>query len=56
MAQALAHASNMENLRKDVQRVCSGTLDRFVSEPSQKYSQANLLVALGRLNNMVHWK
>ena len=35
MAQGPAHASNMENLREEVQRVCSGTSDRFVPEPSR---------------------
>ena len=29
MAQGLVHASNMENIREEVQRVCSGTSDRF---------------------------
>ena len=53
MAQGIAHASNLKNHHKDVQRVCSGTLDYFVPEPSQKYVQADLLIALRRFKNVV---
>ena len=35
MAQGLAHASNTENLREEVQHVHIGTSDRFVPEPSK---------------------
>ena len=56
MAQGLAHASNMENLRQEVQRVCSGTLDRFVPEPSRKAVQADILIAIRSFKNVVRWK
>ena len=56
MAQGLAHASNMENIRKEVQRVCSGTSDQFVLEPSQKAVQADILIAIRRFKNVVRWK
>ena len=56
MAQGLAHASNIENLREEVQHVCSGTSDRFVPEPSQKAVQADILNAIRRFKNVVRWK
>ena len=56
MAQGPAHASNMENIRKEVQRVCSGTLDRFVPETSQKSVQADILISMLRFKNVVRWK
>ena len=56
MAQGLAHASNMENIRKEVQHVFSGISDRFVSEPSQKSVQSNILIAIRRFKNVVRWK
>ena len=56
MAQGLAHASNMEKLRQEVQRVCSGTSDRFVPEPSRKAVQADILIVIRRFKNVVRWK
>ena len=56
MAQGLAHASNMENLCKEVQRVFSGNSDHFVPEPPQKSVQADILIAIRRFKNMVRWK
>ena len=56
MSQGLAHASNMENLRKEVQRICSGTSDRFVPEPYQNSVQADILIAIRRFNNVMRWK
>ena len=56
MAQSPAHASNMENLREEVQRVCSGTTERFVPEPSQKSVQTDILIAMRRFKNVVRWK
>ena len=56
MAQGLAHASNMENLRQEVQRVCIGTSDRFVPEPSWKSVQADIIIATIRFKNVVRWK
>ena len=56
MAQVLAHASNMENLCQEVQRVCSGTSDRFVPELSQKYVQADILISIRIFKNVVRWK
>ena len=56
MAQGIAHASNMENLCQEVQRLCSGTSDRFVPEPSQKAVQADILNAIRRFKNVVRWK
>ena len=56
MAQGPARASNMENLRKEVQRICSGTSDWFVPEPSQKSVQADILIAMRRFKNLVRWK
>ena len=56
MAHGLAHASNMENLRQEVERVCSGTSDRFVPEPSQKAVQSDILIAVRRFKNMLWWK
>ena len=56
MAQGISHASNMENIHKEVQRVCSGTSDNFVLEPSQKSVQADLLIAIRRFKNVVWWK
>ena len=56
MAQGLAHASNMENLCQEVQRFCSGTLYRFVSEPSWKAVQSDILIVIRRFNNVVRWK
>ena len=56
MAQGPAHASNMENLRNEVQRVCSGTSDRFVPETSRKSVQADILIAMRRFKNVVRWK
>ena len=56
MAKGLAHASNTENLRKEVQHVCSGTSDWFVPEPSQKYVQDDILIAIRRFKNVVRWK
>ena len=48
MDQGLDHASNMENHGKEIQRICSGTSDRFIPEPSQKYVQDDILVAMSR--------
>ena len=45
----------MENLCQDVQRVCSGTSDRFVPEPSRKAVQADILMAIMRFKNVVRW-
>ena len=56
MSQELAHASNMENLREEVQRVCSGTLDQFSPEPSRKSVHADILFAMRRFKNVVGWK
>ena len=56
MAQGLAHASNMENLREEVRRVCSGTSDQFFPEPSQKQFQADIIISMSRFKNMVRWK
>ena len=56
MAQGLAHASNMENLRQMVQKLCSGTSDRFVPEPYQKYVQSDILIAIRGFKNVVRWK
>ena len=56
MAQGLAHASNMENLGKEVQCVCSGTSDWFIPEPPQKYVQAYILIAMRIFKNVVEWK
>ena len=56
MAQGLAHASNKENLLQEVQRVCSGTLDRFIPEPPQKAVQDDILMAIRRFKNVVRWK
>ena len=56
MAQGLVHASNMENIREEVQRVCSGTSDRFVPKPSWKYVQSDVLIVMRRFKNMVRWK
>ena len=53
IAQGLAHASNMENLREEVQRICSGTSDRFVEEPYRKSVQADILIEMRRFNNVV---
>ena len=56
MAQGLAHASNMYNLRQEVQRVCSETSDHFVPEPSRKSVQDDILIAVRRFKNVVRWK
>ena len=56
MTQGLAQASNMENLREEVQRVCSGTLDRFFPEPSEKSVQYDILVTIRRFKNVVRRK
>ena len=56
MTQGLAHASNMENLRQEVQRVRSGSSYRFVTEPSWKSVQAYILIAIRRFKNVVRWK
>ena len=56
MAQGPDHASNMENLREGFQRVCSETSDQFVPEPSLKYVQADILIAMIRFKNVVRWK
>ena len=56
MAQYLARAPNMEIFREDVQRVCSGTSDRFLPEPSQKSIQADLLITIITFKNVVRWK
>ena len=56
MAQGLAHASNMENMCKEVQRVFSGNSDWFVPEPPQKSVQADILIVIRRFKNMVRWK
>ena len=46
----------MENICEEVQRVCSGTSDRFVPEPSQKYVQYDLLIAIRIFKNVFWWK
>ena len=56
MVQGPAQASFMENLREEVQHVCSGTSDRFVPEPSRKSFQADILIAMRRFKNVVRWK
>ena len=56
MVQGLAHASNMENLRKDIQHVCSGTSDRFVPETSRKSVQANILILIRCFKNALRWE
>ena len=56
MAQVLAHDSNMENLREEVQRIYSGTSDQFVPKPSRKSVQADILIAIRRFKTMVRWK
>ena len=56
MAQGPAHASNIENLREQVQRVCSGTSNRVVLEPSQKFVQADIFIAMRIFKNVVRWK
>ena len=56
MAQGLAHASNVKNLRQEVQRICSGTSDRFVPEPSRKAVQADILIVIRIFKNVVRWK
>ena len=48
--------SNQMFLREEFQRVCSGTSDRFVSEPSQKSVQDHLLISMRRFKNVVRWK
>ena len=49
--QGLAHASNIENLSEDVQRVWNGTLDRFAPEPSLNSVETDMLIAIRRFNN-----
>ena len=56
MAWGLANASNMKNLRKEVQRVFSVTSDRCVPEPYQKAVQADIWIAIRRFKNVVRWK
>ena len=56
MAHGLAHASNMENLRKEVYRVLIVTLYWFVLEPSQKAVQSDILIAIRRFKNVARWK
>ena len=56
MDQGLVHASNIKNLRQEVQRVCSGTSDRLVPEPSQKSVQSDILLAIRRFKNVARWK
>ena len=51
MAQGLAHAYNMENLRKEVQRVFSGTSDQFVLDTSQKAVQSDIIIAVRIFKN-----
>ena len=46
----------MENLREEVQHVCSGTSDRFVPGPYQKAVLADILIAMRRFKNVVRWK
>ena len=52
----LSFASNMENLRQEVQRVFNGTSDRFVPETSRKAVQADILIAIRKFKNEVRWK
>ena len=56
MDQGLAHASNMEYIHKEIQRVCSETSDRFVPEISRKSVQADILIIMRRFKNVVKWK
>ena len=56
MAQGLTHASDMANFCEGLQRVCSVTPDRFVPEPSQKYFQAKIIIAIRRFKNVVRSK
>ena len=56
MAQGPAHAYNMENIRKEVQRVWSGTSDRFVPEPYWNSVQVDILISTRRFQNVVRWK
>ena len=56
MAQGLAHASKMIFICKEFQRVCCGTSDWFVPEPSQKSVQADIPVVMRRFKNLVKWK
>ena len=56
MAPGLAHSSNMENILKELQHVCSGTSDWFVPEPYQKSVQSDILSAIRRFKNVVSWK
>ena len=46
----------MENLREEVQRICSGISDRSFPEPYLKAVQADILIAIRRFNNVVMWK
>ena len=41
----------MKRLHEVVQRVCSGTLDRFVPKPSEKSAQADLLISIRIFKN-----
>ena len=45
----------MENLR-EVQRVWSGTSDWFVPEPPQRSVQADLIIYISIMKNVVWWK
>ena len=46
----------MQNLRDEVERVCSGTSDRFIPETSQKSVQSDIIIAMRRFKNVVMWK
>ena len=56
LSAGLAHASNIENLHEEVQHVCSVTSDQFVPEPSLKYVQVDILIAMRIFKNVVRWK
>ena len=56
MAQGIYRASNIENIHKEVQHICVGTLDQFVPEPPKKYVQTDLIISLRRFKNVFWWK
>ena len=56
MSQGPTHASNVENICKDIQRICSDNSERFVPEPSRKSVQEDILIAMRRFKHVVMWK
>eukprot|EP00957_Ditylum_brightwellii_P152577 11613870-Ditylum_brightwellii.AAC.1 len=45
-----------ESVPEMVQHLCVGTLDKYVSKPSVSHITENLLQALKRFKNSIHWK